>query len=224
MYRPKECQRLIIYLKDINLPKPDKYDTIQLISFLQQIVCYKGFYDKNLDFVSLERIVIVASMNPSSTIGRHPISTRFTANVRVVYMDYAISDELLPVYGTYMKTILSHERFGNGSMAQSSKRLSSFLIDLYSNVRSKFSVDEHRHYIFTPRNVTYMIFSILRYEIPEAQSLIEIMIYESSRIYRDRLVDAECGKRFDNLLYSLLKTHLKYPNRLQDTYFLSKIV
>lgn len=28
VYRPKECQRLIIYLKDINLPKPDKYDTI----------------------------------------------------------------------------------------------------------------------------------------------------------------------------------------------------
>lgn len=34
VYRPKECQRLIIYLKDINLPKPDKYETIQLISFL----------------------------------------------------------------------------------------------------------------------------------------------------------------------------------------------
>jgi len=28
VYRPKECQRLILYLKDINLPKPDKYDTI----------------------------------------------------------------------------------------------------------------------------------------------------------------------------------------------------
>jgi dynein heavy chain 2 len=38
VYRPKECQKLIIYLKDINLPKPDKYDTIQLIAFLHQIV------------------------------------------------------------------------------------------------------------------------------------------------------------------------------------------
>jgi hypothetical protein len=50
------------------------------------------------------------------------------------------------------------------------------------------------------------------------------MIYESSRIYRDRLVDTESGKRFDNVLYTLLKNHLKYPNRLQDTYFLSKVV
>ena len=27
-------------------------------------------------------------MNPSSTIGRHAISTRFTANVRVLFIDY----------------------------------------------------------------------------------------------------------------------------------------
>ena len=38
VYRPKDGQKLIIYLKDINLPKPDKYDTIQLIAFLHQIV------------------------------------------------------------------------------------------------------------------------------------------------------------------------------------------
>jgi dynein heavy chain 2 len=35
VYRPKDAQRLIIYLKDINLPKPDQYNTIQLIAFLQ---------------------------------------------------------------------------------------------------------------------------------------------------------------------------------------------
>ena len=33
--------RLVLYLRDINLPKPDKYDTIQLIAFLQQLITYK---------------------------------------------------------------------------------------------------------------------------------------------------------------------------------------
>ena len=94
VYRPREVQRLIIYLKDINLPKPDKYNTIQLIAFLQQIVCYQGFYDDNLEFVYLERIQIVASMNPPSTIGRHRLSTRFTANVRMCYMEYPSNEEL----------------------------------------------------------------------------------------------------------------------------------
>ena len=60
VYRPKDGQNLILYLKDINLPKPDKYDTIQLIAFLHQIVCYQVFYDENLEFVNLERIQIIA--------------------------------------------------------------------------------------------------------------------------------------------------------------------
>ena len=37
VYRPKDCERLILYLKDVNLPKPDKWGTSQLIAFLQQV-------------------------------------------------------------------------------------------------------------------------------------------------------------------------------------------
>ena len=83
VYRPKSARRLILYLKDINLPKPDKYNTSQIIAFLQQAVMHKGFYDEDLEFAHLENIQIVCSMAPSSTLGRNPVSTRFTANVRV---------------------------------------------------------------------------------------------------------------------------------------------
>ena len=37
VYRPKDCERLVLYLKDINLPKPDKWGTSQLVAFLQQV-------------------------------------------------------------------------------------------------------------------------------------------------------------------------------------------
>jgi dynein heavy chain 2 len=37
VYKPKGCENLILYLKDINLPKPDKWGTCQLITFLQQV-------------------------------------------------------------------------------------------------------------------------------------------------------------------------------------------
>jgi hypothetical protein len=35
-------------MKDINLPKPDKYETMQLVAFLQQLITYNGFYDESL--------------------------------------------------------------------------------------------------------------------------------------------------------------------------------
>ena len=53
-----------------------------------RIYINQGFYDKNLDFVGLQNIHLVASMNPSTTVGRFALSTRFTANVRVAYMAY----------------------------------------------------------------------------------------------------------------------------------------
>ena len=49
VYRPKGAEHLILYLKDANLVKPDKWGTSYLVAFLQQIVAYKGFYDKNKD-------------------------------------------------------------------------------------------------------------------------------------------------------------------------------
>ena len=38
VYRPRDSERLIVYLKDLNLPKPDKWGTSQLIAFLQQVL------------------------------------------------------------------------------------------------------------------------------------------------------------------------------------------
>ena len=34
VYRPRESDKLIIFLKDVNLPKPDKYGTVQVVYFL----------------------------------------------------------------------------------------------------------------------------------------------------------------------------------------------
>ena len=46
------CTRQIV-LKEINLPKPDKYNTIQLVSFLQAVITHNGFYDQSLEFVQI---------------------------------------------------------------------------------------------------------------------------------------------------------------------------
>ena len=87
-------------------------------------------------------------------------------------------------------------------MANSSKKLAQFLIDLYSNVRQKFSVDDHRHYFITPRDLTGLVFNMLRYKINEAKGLIETFIYKLSRIFKDR--------HNDKILYSLLKKDLRF--------------
>ena len=52
---PKGAERLVLYLKDLNLPKPDMYTTVQLVSFLQQLITYEGYFDSNLEWCVLTR-------------------------------------------------------------------------------------------------------------------------------------------------------------------------
>ena len=54
------------------------------------MLTYHGFYDSNLEFVGLEGVQIVASMNAQNSLGRHKLSTRFTSVVRVAAIGYDI--------------------------------------------------------------------------------------------------------------------------------------
>lgn len=215
--RPKESSRLIIYLKDINLPTPDKYNTIQLIALLQQLVSYQGFYD-GLEFVSLERVQIVASMNPSSTVGRHNLSPRFTAIVRIVSVNYPPRDELLHIYTMFLKNILKLPNLG-GLVAHSAK-LATGMVELFTTVRSKFTIDEYKHYLFTPRDMTQWAFSLIRYEAKNINQLCEVWGYEASRIFKDRLVIGKQQKNharvFEGFLADKLRSDFSFSDPLNS--------
>ena len=85
-------------------------------------MAYGGFYDENLDFVTLERIQLIASMNPSSTLGRYQLSTRFTAMVRIAAVDYPSTDSLQTIYAQYLSLVLPP--------ALPAKRVAAFMIEL----------------------------------------------------------------------------------------------
>lgn len=51
MHGLQESGKLVLYLRDINLPKADKYGTSQVMAFLQQLLTYQGFFDSKLEFV-----------------------------------------------------------------------------------------------------------------------------------------------------------------------------
>lgn len=48
----------------------------------------QGYYDDALEFIRVERLQIIATMTPPGSVGRHALSTRFTARTRVLSMGY----------------------------------------------------------------------------------------------------------------------------------------
>ncbi|CAM1329611.1 Uncharacterised protein at_DN1743, partial [Pycnogonum litorale] len=212
VYRPKDCERLVLYAKDLNLPKPDKWGTCQLIAFLQQLVTYNGFYDANLEWVGLEGIQLVGSMNGSQTLGKHELSKRFTSVVRICVIGYQRKDEMQSIYQSYLAPILSRNLSPHPIWSDDNKlrSLSGSMVQLYDQVKSTFTADEHGHYQFTPQDLTRWTLGLARYDIDGADSsvgpLLDAWSYEASRIFRDRIVGPDMRLKFDGLLTNILRS------------------
>uniref|UniRef100_A0A8C2QHF6 Cytoplasmic dynein 2 heavy chain 1 n=1 Tax=Cricetulus griseus TaxID=10029 RepID=A0A8C2QHF6_CRIGR len=196
VYRPKDCERLVLYLKDINLPKLDKWGTSTLVAFLQQVLTYQGFYDENLEWVGLENIQIVASMSAGGRLGRHKLTTRFTSIVRLCAVEY-IYPQLeigLPVSQRMMKQLKA-----------------GCLHCCLFQVRAKFTVDDYSHYFFTPCILTQWVLGLFRYDLEGGSSnhpldyVLEIVAYEARRLFRDKIVGVKELHLFDNILTSVLQ-------------------
>ncbi|XP_047126593.1 cytoplasmic dynein 2 heavy chain 1 isoform X1 [Hydra vulgaris] len=229
VYKPKDCERLILYLKDINLPKPDKWGTSQLLSFLQQVITYNGFYDMNLEWVGLDGVQIVGSMNATSSLGRHQLSSRFTSIVRICSIGYPTKSQLETIYTEYLK-VLSHSSFVNHpvwSTEKNIKQLAKSTVQVYEQMRSKFTVDHYPHYIFTPKDLSKWILGILRYDVGDASdksstTLIKIWAYQAKRLFSDRLVGHESLDKFENILMSIVRNDWSVNiDDLKNTYYVT---
>lgn len=100
------------------------------------MLTYHGFYDDNLEWVGLEGVQIIASMNSGSTLGRHALSTRFTSIVRICCVGYPDTDQLETIYSTLLRPILhqtlsSHPVWGSTARVHT---LASSMVQLYKQV------------------------------------------------------------------------------------------
>ena len=95
---------MVLYLKDLNLAKPDKYGTCMLIAFLQQILTYGGFYD-NLEWVGLEAVTIVGTMTAGTGLGRHQLSPRFTSVIRIASINEPDKEYLDAMCSSYLGAV-----------------------------------------------------------------------------------------------------------------------
>ncbi|XP_040514464.1 cytoplasmic dynein 2 heavy chain 1 isoform X1 [Gallus gallus] len=231
VFRPKDCERLVLYLKDINLPKPDKWGTSTLVAFLQQVLTYQGFYDENLEWVGLENIQIVASMTAGGTLGRHKLTSRFTSIVRLCAVDYPDRDQLQTIYSAYLEPVLQKNLKNHPVWGSSPKihQLAGSMVQVYEQVRAKFTVDDHGHYLFTPCILTQWVLGLFRYNLSDGPSMqtadhvLEIVAYEACRLFRDKIVGRKDLHVFDNILMKVFQSDWgsDFLDNMEDIFYVT---
>lgn len=184
VYRPKDSEKLVVYLRDVHLPVRDKFGTVQVLELMQQIVRYNGFHDMDLNWLRLENVQLVFSTTQPHA---KSLPSRFLGSVRHFYVTSPTAEDLKVVYSSMMKSMLAGVISPNEG-----ERLGAMAVQVFDEVRRRFPVAERAHYQFTPRDLTKLVFSLRKYDIcggeNPIQAVLDAVVHEVLRLVGDRLV------------------------------------
>lgn len=166
----------------------------------------QGFYDQNLDFVQLEHIQFVFSMNNSNTLGTHSLSTRFTARVGIIAIQEPNKQDLSDIYTSYYSIVSSITSMDKGNKKLLLSKICPSMIAIYEQIKTTFRRDEYRHFILTLRDLTQWTFGLIRYGMNDGD-IVNIWYNEGMRILHDRMPNEKTKQMLGNIFRSIMNKH-----------------
>ena len=145
-------------------------------------------------------------MNSSSDLGRHEISTRLTANMRILFIDYPNNEDMVQIVkDTTLCTLSNSEKTreiikNNPRMVES---ISGYLIELFNFVKQNFIAETKNHYQFSPKDITKILNNMLSYQIEEKQDLLVALDSECNIVFGNRLVGEDEISKYSNMCRKL---------------------
>jgi dynein heavy chain 2 len=204
--KPRGCQRLLLILRDLNLARPDRYDTVQLVSWLQQAITHGGFYDSNTNFVTLRNIQIVGTVAPENAPGRIPLCPRFTGSARVLALNPL--DDVTTI--TILSPAVSRGLLKHPSPRTDPSRIARAIAAFFDAYRAKFPATEALHHAVSASDTVSVCEALALYDWSNpSTTLPAVLANELDLRLRWRLTSSEDLRCYDELLATALLPALK---------------
>jgi dynein heavy chain 2, cytosolic len=218
--KPHGGQRLLLILRDFNLARPDRYDTVQLVSWLQQAIAHGGFYDGNLDFVTFKNIQIVGTAAPENAPGRVPLSPRFTGSVRVLALsapdDSTTYSILIPA--------ISRALSAHPSPLADTSRIVRSVATFLQEYKAKFPDKKALHHSVSTSDAVAICESLALYDWSDSSTCLPaVLANELDMRLRWRLASCDDLSSYDELLATTLLPALKSGPAQLDGFVLSTL-
>ncbi|KAJ7405899.1 dynein axonemal heavy chain 9 [Willisornis vidua] len=215
-YGPPGTKRLVYFMDDLNMPMVDTYGTVQPHTLLRQHLDYGHWYDRTrLTLKEITNVQYVSCMNP--TAGSFTINPRLQRHFCVLALSNPDQGALARIYSTIL---VQHLRIGSFSEAvqKSAQQLIALALGLHRRVATTFLPTAVKfHYVFNLRDFSN-IFQGLLFSTPEClkepQDLLKLYLHESSRVYQDKMVEANDHRTFDKIQREMVK---KFYDDIEET-------
>jgi dynein heavy chain len=221
-------RRMLYFLKGLNMPKVDKYETQTALELVRQSIDCGGWYSKpsnsksgsgggnNVTFKEIQSLQYVATMNPSS--GSFTVTPRMQRQFATFAVHMPGADELKTIYRYILEDHFTTKRGFKDDivdLVRSSNRSSNegvlleAVVDLHEAVVAAFPPSAVNFtYQFTLREISGVIRGLCRANaavITSPKKLLRLWTHESDRVYGDRLADVGDKTKYEDLRRSAAK-------------------
>lgn len=205
-------KKFCIFIDDVNMPQREKYFAQPPIEILRQWMDYKGWYDrKTREFYKVVDVLYVGAMGPPGG-GRNKVTNRFLRHFNFISFPDIDDENMHRIFSTIMESFLKARGFADEIKSRLSAVVDSS-IDIFGTICKELRPKPTRpHYLFNMRDIAKIFAGLLNAEpktCTTTNHLLRLWLHESTRTFRDRLVDEEDRGWFDELLRRQLQKHFK---------------
>ncbi|XP_078000357.1 dynein axonemal heavy chain 1-like isoform X2 [Glandiceps talaboti] len=216
VFGPPLGKYFIFFVDDLNMPALEVYGAQPPIEIIRQWMDHRGWYDRKQigAFRELVDINFVCAMGPPGG-GRNPITGRLARHFNYIgfcemehISKFRIFSTILNSWLDTLKITGSLRTRNNDEPAVNVKefgdRLVNATITVYNTITTQLlPTPAKSHYTFNLRDLSKVFQGVLMAESSKLESLgqlLRLWYHESSRIFRDRLINDEDRTWFENLL------------------------
>ena len=194
IYAPPENKKMIIFVDDLNMPKPEKYKAQPPIELLRQWMDHQGWYDRldNVEkhFKQVDHVQFCAAMGPPGG-GRNSVTNRYLRHFSVLAVTAFDADTNLTIFSALLDWwFLKYEY--DQSFTKHARNMVQTTIDIFDTVtRELLPTPTKSHYLFNLRDLSRVFQGMTMSEknLADPQMMLRLWIHELMRVFHDRLID-----------------------------------
>lgn len=210
---PPSGKKMFLFIDDLNMPALETYGAQPPNELLRQVIDHGGFYDVHkLFFKNVADTICVSACAPPGG-GRNEVSPRLLRHFHLVWLTNLTVNSMYKIFTSILGGFLTHNAPGLAAMAEPLVQGS---IEIYTSIQKELLPTPLRsHYTFNLRDLSKVFQGILMVKakhLDTSDALLKLWSHESSRVFRDRLINEDDKGWFNKAVLKQLHTTLEVPD------------